>query len=360
MHVTQNPIKCPSCSSCPSCSTTSGLPRCQTGGRSSTCAAVAPIHSTPWQLQSTTRHGPSHPPNHHPHSHPTPHTYSKRLLEVHSTATHEQMIGRARGRWVFVDPGAKPGTAAAAPRQRARRTLTGSATLEALPGWDPAFDVPMALQHNKNNNSQILGLATGPHLDAWKVMALRTTNQVTRSMCMCMCMCARRGTQCTQSSTTPPSPYPPSPHMPRAGRHAMYARDAHCTLQVLTNVQCPPSKYADVQWLRVMETSHTGLLRNGAMRLLQVSGNREAQSLGCRSRVVGWLWSSPPYYVHVLVHVLVHVHVHVPMCTRRQEWQADGATKRQKEALSELLHNLQADILIVSASYRRCRCRYEY
>ena len=154
------------------------------------------MHSTPWQLQSTTRHGPSHPPNHHPHSHP-PRTYSKRLLEVHSTTTHEQMIGRARGRWVFVDPGAKPGTAAAAPRQRARRTLTGSATLEALPGWDPAFDVPMALQHNKNNNSQILGLATGPHLDAWKVMALRTTNQVTRSMCLCMCMCARRGTQCT-------------------------------------------------------------------------------------------------------------------------------------------------------------------
>ena len=69
----------------------------------------------------------------------------------------------------------------------------------------------------------------------------------------------------------------------------------------------------------------------------------EAQSLGCRSRVVGWLWSIPPYYVHVLV--LVHVHVHVPMCTRRQEWQADGATKRQKEALSELLHNLQAQLI---------------
>lgn len=34
-----------------------------------------------------------------------------------------------------------------------------------------------------------------------------------------------------------------------------------------------------------------------------------------------------------------------PMCTRRQEWQADGATKRQKEALSELLHNLQAPLI---------------
>ena len=310
--------------------------RCSRSNTQYTVAAAE--HHETWSLS------PTQPP---PSLTSTPHVLK---TVARGSLYHEQMIGRARGRWVFVDPGAKPGTAAAAPRQRARRTLTGSATLEALPGWDPAFDVPMALQHNKNNNSQILGLATGPHLDAWKVMALRTTNQVTRSMCMCMCMCARRGTQCTQSSTTPPSPYPPSPHMPRAGRHAMYARDAHCTLQVLTNVQCPPSKYADVQWLRVMETSHTGLLRNGAMRLLQVSGNREAQSLGCRSRVVGWLWSSPPYYVHVLVHVLVHVHVHVPMCTRRQEWQADGATKRQKEALSELLHNLQADILLVSAS----------
>ena len=37
--------KCPSCSSCPSCSMTSGLPRCQTGGRSSTCAAVAPMYT---------------------------------------------------------------------------------------------------------------------------------------------------------------------------------------------------------------------------------------------------------------------------------------------------------------------------
>ena len=237
------------------------------------------MHSTPWQLQSTTRHGPSHPPNNPPSLTSTPHALKHRgtgrsaLLEVHFTTTHEQMIGRARGRWVFVDPGAKPGTAAAAPRQRARRTLTGSATLEALPGWDPAFDVPMALQHNKSNNSQILGLATGPHLDAWKVMALRTTNQVTRSMCMCMC--ARRGTQCTvQHDAAHLLSLPP--FTTRAQSRPSCNVCARCTLQVLTNVQCPPSKYADVQWLRVMETSHTGLLRTGAMQLLQVSGNREA------------------------------------------------------------------------------------
>ena len=104
------------------------------------------------------------------------------LLEVPFTATHDQVIGRARGRWVFVDPGAQPGTAAAAPRQRARRTLAGSAaalpgSAAALPGWDPTFDVPKELQHNKNNKSQILGLANGPHLEEWKIMALRTTNQ---------------------------------------------------------------------------------------------------------------------------------------------------------------------------------------
>jgi len=115
--------------------------------------------------------------------------------------------------------------------------LAEPAALAAPPGWDAAFDVPKELQHNKTNNSQILG-ASGPHLEAWKKLALRTTNQV------------------------------------------------------LTHVPSPPVKHAEAQWLRVMERSHTGILRPGAMQLLE-------------------------------------------------EWQANGASKRQKEALSELLHNLQ-------------------
>ena len=127
-------------------------------------------------------------PSTHTHSYPPTREHAHRgttlsvLLDVPFTATHDQVIGRARGRWVFVDPGAQPGTAAAAPRQRARRTLAGSAaalpgSAAALPGWDPTFDVPKELQHNKNNKSQILGLANGPHLEEWKIMALRTTNQ---------------------------------------------------------------------------------------------------------------------------------------------------------------------------------------
>lgn len=99
--------------------------------------------------------------------------------------------------------------------------------------------MPKDLQPNQTNKSQILGVASGPHLEQWKDMALRTTNQV------------------------------------------------------LTHVPSPPVRDAETQWLRVMERSHTGILRAGAMR-------------------------------------------------RLEEWQADGATKRQKEALSELLWSLQA------------------
>ena len=154
------------------------------------------------------------------------------MLEVPFTATHDQVIGRARGRWVFVDPGAQPGTAAAAPRQRARRTLAGSAaalpgSAAALPGWDPTFDVPKELQHNKNNKSQILGLANGPHLEEWKIMALRTTNQARAAY-------GRRHILRPEHYTHLHPLLPPfttrAVSLPslKAGLHAMHARDAHC------------------------------------------------------------------------------------------------------------------------------------
>jgi len=121
------------------------------------------------------------------------------------------VIGRSRGRWVFVEPAGIPGMPAAAPRQRVRRQLPIVATGDAP-------DVVMTERHNKSSINQV---AAGPHLDAWKEVALKTTNQT------------------------------------------------------LMRVPKPPIRNAEEVWLRMMKRSHGSILQPGAMDILdrwQASG----------------------------------------------------------------------------------------
>jgi len=77
------------------------------------------------------------------------------------------VIGRARGRWVFIEPQGIPGMPAAMPRQRVRRSLplTNAADM-------PELD--MSERHNKSSINQV---AAGPHLEQWKEVALKTTTE---------------------------------------------------------------------------------------------------------------------------------------------------------------------------------------
>jgi len=77
------------------------------------------------------------------------------------------VVGRARGRWVFIEP-----EGLSYPRQRARREILDVPSVDDLdiPDEDAAVE-----RHNKCQHFKPL---KGPQLHAWKQFALRTTNQV--------------------------------------------------------------------------------------------------------------------------------------------------------------------------------------
>ena len=106
---------------------------------------------------------------------------------------------RARGRWCFHEPSGLP-----QPRQRVRYTL-------------PVVQVPdlMDDEMERHNKTQIFKTSPGPHVEAWKAFALKTTNQVHN------------------------------------------------------HVQEPVRPNATKIWLRVFQKSHTKLLRPGGLDLVE-------------------------------------------------------------------------------------------
>ena len=77
------------------------------------------------------------------------------------------VVGRARGRWVFVEP-----EGLNYPRQRARREILNVPSVDDLDIPDEDATVE---RHNKCQHFKPL---KGPQLHAWKQFALRSTNQV--------------------------------------------------------------------------------------------------------------------------------------------------------------------------------------
>lgn len=87
------------------------------------------------------------------------------LHEVPSWWAALPIVGRARGRWVFVEPNGLE-----YPRQRARREMQPFGRLDDL-------DLPETVQVERHNKSQHFKPLKGPNLEAWKSFCLQTTNQ---------------------------------------------------------------------------------------------------------------------------------------------------------------------------------------
>jgi len=132
-------------------------------------------------------------------------------------------IGRARGRWCFHEPTGLP-----QPRQRARYQMPMVAEPELI---EDALE-----RHNK---SSLFKVQPGPHTEAWKSFALKTTNQVFN-------------------------------HVPE-----------------------PQLKKADQIWLRVLQKSHTKLLRPGGIEKIEKWS--KAASSRQRSALSDLLWTLNDY-----------------------------------------------------------------
>jgi len=78
---------------------------------------------------------------------------------------HLPVVGRARGRWVFIEPEGLP-----YPRQRARRELLDVDNLDEL-------DLPEESNVARHNKSQHFKPVKGVALQHWKTFCLRSTNQ---------------------------------------------------------------------------------------------------------------------------------------------------------------------------------------
>ena len=101
----------------------------------------------------------------------------ERLLKVHDLLKEEHVheipswwaalpvVGRARGRWVFIEP-----EGLSHPRQRARREILDVPSLDDL-------DLPDDEHVERHNKSQHFKALKGPGLHAWKEFCLKTTNQ---------------------------------------------------------------------------------------------------------------------------------------------------------------------------------------